>query len=83
MDEDKMNNLIDFENRERVENLSQKVSLLKNVRSFTYSMKKSQINCLLSLYAIDIEQETKRHNKLLNNMVRRGLRFEFRILKEY
>lgn len=46
---DKMNNLIDFENRERVENLSQKVSLLKNVRSFTYSMKKSQINCLLSL----------------------------------
>ncbi|KAF7491183.1 BET1-like protein [Sarcoptes scabiei] len=49
MDEDKMNNLIDFENRERVENLSQKVSLLKN-------------------YAIDIEQETKRHNKLLNNM---------------
>ncbi|XP_027194105.1 BET1-like protein [Dermatophagoides pteronyssinus] len=46
---DKARDLLDYENRERVENLSQKVSLLKN-------------------YAVDIENETRHHNRLLDDV---------------
>ncbi|KAJ6225034.1 hypothetical protein RDWZM_003579 [Blomia tropicalis] len=41
--------LLDYDNRERTENLSQKVALLKN-------------------YAIDIENETKLHNRFLDEV---------------
>lgn len=47
---DQSRDLLDYDNRERTENLSQKVALLKN-------------------YAIDIEEETKKHNRYLDEVV--------------